>query len=178
MIYALGERKPVIAREGTFIADNATIVGSVNIAKGASVWFGAVLRGDNDWIRVGRGSNVQDGSILHTDAGIELVIAENVTVGHRVMLHGCRIGANSLIGIGSTILNHARIGANTVVGANSLVTEGKEFPDGVLLMGAPAKVQRELSAEEIERLSLSAAAYRKNSQRYSDSLTAIAGEGE
>lgn len=173
MICSLGERQPVISEDGTFIADNATVIGTVEIAEGASVWFGAILRGDNDWIRVGRGSNVQDGSILHTDTGIELVIGENVTVGHRVMLHGCTIGANSLIGIGSVILNNARIGANTVVGANSLVTEGKEFPDGVLLMGSPAKVQRELTEEEIAMLALSASAYRKNGRRYSETLTEI-----
>lgn len=159
MIYSLGERRPEISGDAAFIADNATIIGSVEIAADASVWFGAVLRGDNDWIRVGRGANVQDGSILHTDAGIELVVGENVTVGHRVMLHGCEIGNNALVGIGSIVLNHAKVGANTLVGANSLITEGKVFPDGVLLVGAPATVKRELSDEEIAMLAHSAAAY-------------------
>ena len=175
MIYSLGDRHPVIADKNTFIADSATIIGTVEIAEGASVWFGAVLRGDNDWIRIGRGSNIQDGSILHTDAGIELHVAENVTVGHRVMLHGCNVGENSLIGIGSTILNNARIGANTVVGANSLVTEGKEFPEGVLLMGSPAKIQRELNTDEIGMLKLSAAAYRDNGKRYIGDLVKLSG---
>lgn len=166
MICSLGDRQPVISENGTFIASTATVIGSVDIADEASVWFGAVLRGDNDWIRIGRGSNVQDGAILHTDPGIELVVGEGVTVGHRVVLHGCEIGDRTLIGIGSTILNHARIGSDSVVGANSLVTEGKMFPDGVLLMGAPAKIVRELDSDEIAMLAGSAAVYIENSRRF------------
>jgi len=175
VIYALGDRRPVISKHNTFNAADAAIIGTVEIAESASIWFNAVLRGDNDWIRIGRGSNVQDGSILHTDSGIELLVGEDVTVGHRVMLHGCEIGRNSLIGIGSTILNGARIGASSVVGANSLITEGKEFPDGVLLMGAPARIERELSAEEIARLPGSAAAYRNNARRYAERLKPVSG---
>lgn len=173
MIFSLDERRPEISDDAAFIADSATIIGSVEIAAEASVWFGAVLRGDNDWIRVGRGSNVQDGSILHTDAGIELRVGDNVTVGHRVMLHGCEIGDNALVGIGSIVLNHAKVGANTVVGANSLITEGKVFPDGVLLVGAPATVKRELSDDEIARLRHSAIAYQRNGRRYRDELALI-----
>ncbi|MGB5245855.1 MAG: gamma carbonic anhydrase family protein [Woeseia sp.] len=133
---------------------------------GASVWFAAVLRGDNEWITVGPHSNIQDGSILHTDPGCPLTIGENVTVGHRVMLHGCTIGDGSLIGIGSTVLNKARVGKNCMVGAHSLITEGKEFPDGVLILGSPARIARDLTAGEIALLKTSADVYVKNSLRY------------
>ena len=150
MIYSLEDRVPVLEGNGQFIADNATIVGSVRLKADASIWFGCVLRGDNDWIVVGANSNVQDSSVLHTDPGIPLDIGDFVTVGHKVMLHGCKIGDHSLIGIGSIILNKAKIGSNSIVGANSLVTEGKEFPDGVLIIGSPAKVVRELSDDEIQ----------------------------
>jgi carbonic anhydrase/acetyltransferase-like protein (isoleucine patch superfamily) len=170
LIYTLGDRQPVISENRGFIAPCARIIGSVEIDEDASVWFGAVLRGDNDWIRIGRKANVQDGSILHTDAGIELIVGENVTVGHRVMLHGCEIGDGALIGIGSTILNRARIGRDTLVGAHSLVTEGKTFPDGVLIMGSPAKIVRELEDEERALLRRSAAVYVANSERYGSVL--------
>ena len=170
MIYSLGDRSPVFEGTGHFVADNATLVGSVRLEDRVSVWFNCVLRGDNDWLVIGERSNIQDGSVLHTDPGIELIVGRNVTVGHKVMLHGCEIGDNSLVGIGSTVLNGARIGSNCVVGANSLITENKSFPDGSLIMGSPAKVVRELSAEEIALITRSADIYVKNAARFLSDL--------
>ena len=152
--------------DGHFIADNATVVGSVRLKANVSVWFNAVLRGDNDWIVVGANSNIQDSAVLHVDPGIPLRVGDNVTAGHKVMLHGCTIGDNSLIGIGSIILNHAQIGKNCIVGANSLITEGKEFPDGVLIVGSPAKVIRDLREEEIRHITWSAQHYVENGHIY------------
>jgi carbonic anhydrase/acetyltransferase-like protein (isoleucine patch superfamily) len=166
MIFALGDEEPRLDDAGNFVAANATLIGKVELQAGASVWFSAVLRGDNETITVGRNSNVQDGSILHTDPGCPLTIGDNVTVGHRVMLHGCTIGDGSLIGIGSTVLNKARIGKQCLVGAHSLITEGKEFPDGVLILGSPARVQRELTDSERAQLQKSADTYVSNGQRY------------
>ena len=174
MIYTLGDRSPRLEGSGHFVADNATLIGSVRLKGEASVWFNCVLRGDNDWLVVGERSNIQDGSILHTDDGIELIVGDGVTVGHKVMLHGCTIGDNSLIGIGSTILNGARIGANSIVGANSLVTENKSFPDGSLVMGSPARFVRELSDEEIEHIRWSARVYVDNAKRFREQLLPIA----
>ncbi len=173
MIAALGDRKPRVSRVDTYIADNATLIGDVRIEDQASVWFNAVLRGDNDTISVGERSNVQDAAVLHTDPGLELSIGKGVTIGHQVMLHGCTIGDNALVGIGTTVLNGAVIGKNTVVGAHSLVTEGRSFPDGVLLMGAPARVARDLSPEEIEKIGLSAEVYVRNARRYATQLEAL-----
>ena len=170
MIYTLGDRRPEFEGGGHYVADNATIIGSVRVGNRSSVWFNCVLRGDNDWLVIGERSNIQDGSVLHTDPGIELVIGDGVTVGHKVMLHGCAIGNNSLIGIGSTILNAARIGDNCIVGANSLVTENKEFPDGSLIIGSPAKVVRELNDEEIAGIRRSADIYVENAARFSSDL--------
>lgn len=178
MFYALGDRVPLTAGDDYFVAPSATVLGSVKLGRNSSVWYGAVLRGDSDWIVVGDNSNIQDGSILHTDPGIVLEIGENVTVGHMVMLHGCRIGDNSLIGIGSRILNNARIGRNTLVGANALITEGKEIPDGVLVLGSPAKVVRELSNEEIGGLKRSAEHYVENARRHRETLTALGVPGD
>ena len=170
MIASLGERQPLIEGSGHFIAPNATIMGSVRLRAHSSIWFNAVLRGDNDWIDIGENSNVQDGSILHTDPGIVLTVGNNVTIGHRVMLHGCEIGDGSLIGIGSTVLNRAKIGRQCLVGAHSLVTEGKTFPDGVLIIGSPAKVVRELNDEERGLLQRSADIYVANGRRFSEDL--------
>lgn len=170
MIYRLEDRVPVLEGDGQYIADNATIIGNVRLKEAVSVWFGSVLRGDNDWIIVGAHSNIQDGCVLHTDPGIPLQIGDSVTVGHKVMLHGCTIGDNSLIGIGSTILNSAKIGSNSIVGANSLVTEGKEFPDGVLLVGSPARVIRDLNDDEIQFNSASAKHYVENGRRFLNHL--------
>jgi len=149
-----------------WVAGNATVLGKVTLAENASVWYGAVLRGDNDRITVGANSNVQDGSVLHTDNGVPLTIGANVTVGHQVTLHGCTIGDGSLIGIQSIVLNGAKIGRNCLVGAGSLVTEGKEFPDGVMIVGRPAKVVRELTPEQIAGLQRSATHYVQQAQRH------------
>ncbi len=164
-IYQLDDNAPQV-HTTAWVAESAVVVGKVTLAQNASVWYGAVLRGDNDHITVGANSNVQDGSVLHTDHGVPLTIGENVTVGHQVTLHGCTIGDGSLIGIQSIVLNGARIGRNCLVGAGSLVTEGKEFPDGVLIVGRPAKVVRELTPEQIANLQRSASHYVQQQQRH------------
>ena len=166
MKFALEEDRVELIGEEHFIAPSAVLIGSVVLADRSSIWFNAVLRGDNDVIRVGAGSNVQDGSVLHTDPGIPLVIGCGVTVGHMVMLHGCTIGDNSLIGIKSVVLNHASIGRNCLIGANTLITEGKQIPDNSLVMGSPGRVVRELSGEEIEGLRAAAAGYVDKLRRY------------
>ena len=176
MIATLGERKPVFEGDGHFVAGNATIIGNVRLGDQASVWFNSVLRGDNDWIEVGARSNIQDGCVLHTDPGLPLVIGNGVTIGHMAMLHGCRIGDNTLVGIGATVLNGSSIGSNCIVGAHTLVTENKTFPDGTLILGSPAQVVRELSDEEIGRIGESAAAYVVNARRYNDEFLIAAGE--
>lgn len=170
MIYTLGDRAPEFEGAGHFVADSASIIGSVRLKDKASIWFNCVLRGDNDWLVVGERSNIQDGSVLHTDPGIQLVIGDDVTVGHKVMLHGCEIGNNSLIGIGSTVLNGAKIGKNSLVGAHALITENKVFPDGSLILGAPASVVRELTDEEIALIRRSADVYVDNAARFNRSL--------
>src|SRR5580704_7935169 len=158
--YRLGDRVPTLPAAGEYwIAPNAVVLGNVILKKNASVWFGAVLRGDNDPITIGENSNVQDNSVLHTDVGSPLTIGDNVTVGHMVMLHGCQIGDGTLVGIGSIILNGAKIGKNCLVGAGALITEGKEFPDGVMILGAPAKAVRELSPEHAARMGAGALNY-------------------
>ncbi len=172
MIHALGDRRPEFEGGGHFVADNATLIGSVRLRDRASVWFNCVLRGDNDWITIGERSNVQDGSVLHTDPGLELVIGDGVTVGHKAMLHGCTIGDDSLIGIGSTVLNGARIGRHSIVGAHALVTENRQFPDGVMLLGAPARIARELTDDEIARIRASADIYVRNAARFLSDLVA------
>ena len=166
MIVTLGDGSPEFVGDGHFVAGNATIIGRVRLREAASVWFGCVLRGDVEWIDVGEGSNVQDGCVLHTDPGFPLTIGAGVTVGHRVMLHGCTVRDNALIGIGSTILNGAIIGRDSIVGANSLVTEKKAFPDGSLILGSPARVVRPLSGDEIAANRASAAHYVANAARY------------
>jgi carbonic anhydrase/acetyltransferase-like protein (isoleucine patch superfamily) len=172
-VYNLGAVGPTLPAEDEYwIAPNAVVIGNVILKKNASIWFGATLRGDNDPIIVGENSNVQDGSVLHTDAGSPLTIGANVTIGHMVMLHGCTIGDNSLIGIGSIVLNGARIGKNCLVGANCLITEGKTIPDNSLVMGAPAKVVREISPEQAMMLAGGAAHYVANWKRYRDGLKA------
>jgi carbonic anhydrase/acetyltransferase-like protein (isoleucine patch superfamily) len=171
-IYSLGQHTPQIDPQ-SWIAPNATIIGQVHLARNASVWWNCTLRGDTDRLIIGADSNIQDGSVLHTDPGLELVIGQRVTVGHMVMLHGCMIGDGSLIGIGSIVLNRARIGKNTLVGANTLIPEDKAFPDGVLILGSPGKVVRELTSEEIARLPGSAERYVQNWQRYQRELVAL-----
>lgn len=164
-IFSFDQQAPRVA-DTAWVADSATVIGHVELADNASVWYGAVLRGDNDWLRIGRNSNVQDGTVLHTDHGLELVVEDNVTIGHQCMLHGCHIGGGTLIGIQAVILNRARIGRNCIVGAKSLVTEGKEFPDGSMIMGSPAKVVRPLTPEEMARVAASSAHYVQLSQRH------------
>ena len=170
MLYSLGDRTPDIASDGTWIADSAEVIGAVRLKAHASVWFNAVLRGDNEWIEIGERSNVQDGSVLHTDPGCPLTVGQNVTVGHKVMLHGCTIGNNTLIGIGSTILNGAEIPENCVVGAHALVTENKTFEPGSLIIGAPAKAVRTLDEEQIQMIARSAEIYVANAARFKADL--------
>ena len=170
--YAIDDKQPTLG-QNVWIAPNATLIGDIQLADNVSIWWNAVLRGDNEPIRIGRNTNIQDGSVLHNDAGIPLTIGENVTVGHMVMLHGCTVGDNSLIGIGSILLNRAVIGRNSIVGANTLIPEGKTYPDGVLIVGSPGKVVRELSPEEIARLEKSADGYVQNGRRYAAALRRI-----
>lgn len=173
-IYQLGDSKPQLPPEGEYwIAPDATVLGNVILHPGASVWFNAALRGDNDPIVVGRDSNIQDGSILHTDVGSPLTIGEGVTVGHKAMLHGCTIGDNSLVGIGAVVLNGARVGRNCLIGANALITEGKVIPDNSLVMGQPGKVVRELDEGQIEALRMSARHYVENWRRYAQGLSPL-----
>jgi carbonic anhydrase/acetyltransferase-like protein (isoleucine patch superfamily) len=153
-----------------WIADNAQVIGEVEMAAHSSVWFSSVLRGDSGKITIGEGSNIQDGSVLHVDIGLPLTIGKHVTIGHMVQLHGCTIGDETLIGIGAIVLNGAKIGKNCLVGAGSLVTEGKEFPDGSMILGSPAKVVRELTPEQMEGVRKSAKGYMANAQRYKSGL--------
>ena len=169
MMYQFNSEK-VTADGEHFIAPTATVLGKVHLKKNASVWFGAVLRGDNDFITVGENSNVQDLSVLHTDPGYPLTIGDNCTIGHKVMLHGCAIGNNTLIGINAVILNGAKIGSNCLIGAGALITEGKVIPDGSLVMGAPGKIIRELTPEQIDGLTKSAQTYVQNSKRFKTGL--------
>jgi carbonic anhydrase/acetyltransferase-like protein (isoleucine patch superfamily) len=164
-IYSLDDRRPVLGHEA-WVAPNATVIGDVQLGDKASIWWNAVLRGDNDTITIGANSNIQDGSVLHVDAGVPLTIGANVTVGHLVMLHGCTIGDESLIGIKSVILNKAVIGRHCIIGANSLIAEGKVIPERSLVMGSPGKVVRQLSDEEVARLLLAAQGYVENARRY------------
>ena len=171
-IYALGDASPRIDRSA-WVAESAQVIGDVELAQDVSIWFGAVLRGDNEPLRIGRGTNIQDGSVLHSDRGKPLAIGANVTVGHMVMLHGCSIGDGTLIGIGAVVLNGARIGNNCLVGAGALVTEGKEFADGSMIIGSPAKAVRDLTPEQIEGLRQGALAYVDNARRFRDTLKRI-----
>jgi len=172
-VYQLDTLTPRIA-DTAWVADSAQVIGNVELADDASVWFGVIMRGDNEPMRVGRGSNIQDGSMVHSDPGFPVTLGENVTICHHVMLHGCTIGDGSLIGIKSVVMNGAKIGRNCLVGAGSLVTEGKEFPDGSMIMGAPAKVVRELTPEQIAGLQRAAAHYVANAQRFRAGLKKIA----
>ena len=172
-LYELDGIAPKMAATA-WVADSAQVMGNVEMADGANVWFGAVIRGDTETIRIGRRSNIQDGSVLHADVGKPLTVGDDVTVGHMVMLHGCTIGDGSLIGIGAVVLNGAKIGKGCLVGAGSLVTEGKEFPDGVMIMGSPAKVVRPLEPQQLEGLRGSAAHYVENAARFKAGLKKIA----
>jgi carbonic anhydrase/acetyltransferase-like protein (isoleucine patch superfamily) len=171
-IYQLGEDAPRIA-DTAWVADSAEVIGRVSLAEESSIWYGCVLRGDNEWLEIGARSNIQEHAVLHSDMGWPLTIGHGVTIGHQVMLHGCTIGDGSLIGIQSVILNGARIGRNCLVGAGTLVPEGKQFPDGVLIVGTPAKVVRELTPEQIARLNGAADHYVDNARRHRDGLKRI-----
>ena len=174
MIYSLDGIAPSFPDDGDYwVAPDANLIGKVVLESGASVWFGATLRGDNEEIRVGHGSNIQENSVLHTDMGYPLTIGANCTIGHRAMLHGCTIGEGSLIGMGATVLNGAKIGRGCLIGAGALITEGKDIPDHALVMGAPGKVVRELDAEARARLLLSAKGYQMNMRRFRTGLSAV-----
>jgi carbonic anhydrase/acetyltransferase-like protein (isoleucine patch superfamily) len=171
-IYQLGDHTPEIAAS-SFVADTATVIGKVSLHDNTSVWFGATLRGDNERITIGENSNVQEGTVMHTDMGYPLTVGRNVTIGHQAMLHGCTIGDGSLVGIQAVILNGAKIGNGCLVGAGALVTEGKEFPDHSLIIGAPAKAVRQLTAEEVAALQGSADNYVKRGQLFKTQLNKI-----
>jgi carbonic anhydrase/acetyltransferase-like protein (isoleucine patch superfamily) len=173
-LYQLGDDIPRIAPDA-WVADSAQVIGRVSLEAGASVWYGAVLRGDNEWITIGARSNVQDACVFHTDRGYPLTLGCDVTVGHQAMLHGCSVGDGTLIGIQAVVLNGARIGRGCLVAAGAVVTEGKEFPDGSLIVGAPAQVLRPLSPEQAERLRSGAAHYVDQAQRHRLTLRKIAG---
>ena len=172
MLYSLSEDKVEVVGDDCFIADSADVIGRVRLAKNVSVWFNAVIRGDNELIDIGENTNIQDCAVLHTDPGCPLTIGENVTVGHKAMLHGCTVGDNSLIGINAVILNGANIGRNCLIGANSLITENKDIPDGSLVMGSPGKVIKTLTPEQQSELIRSAEVYVEKSKRFKNELRA------
>ncbi|UPQ81875.1 gamma carbonic anhydrase family protein [Pseudomonas knackmussii] len=169
MKYRLGDSR-VEAHPQSWVAPNATLVGKIRLDAGANVWFGAILRGDNELIHIGENSNVQDGSVMHTDMGYPLTLGTGVTVGHNAMLHGCSVGDFSLVGINAVVLNGAKIGKYCIIGANTLIAEGKEIPDGSLVVGSPGKVVRELTEQQKKMLEASAAHYVHNAQRYARDL--------
>ncbi|EEE36804.1 bacterial transferase family protein [Rhodobacteraceae bacterium KLH11] len=171
-IYALGEHTPQIHQD-SWVAPDANLIGKVVLEQGASVWFGCTIRADNEEIRVGTGSNVQEDCVLHVDPGYPLTIGTNCSMGHKVMLHGCTIGDNSLIGMGAIVLNGAKIGRNCLIGAGALITEGKEIPDNSLVMGAPGKVVRQLDEAAVQKLTLTALHYQQTMRKYRDTLTPV-----
>lgn len=173
-IYSLDDVSPIVPEPGRFwIAPDAHVIGKVRLGLDVGIWFGAVIRGDNELIDIGEGTNIQEGALLHTDEGAPLTLGAGCTVGHKAILHGCTIGENSLIGMGATVLNHARIGANCLVGANALVTEGKEFPDNSLIVGAPAKAIRVLDEAAVQRLRWSSLHYVENWKRFEKGMRRI-----
>jgi carbonic anhydrase/acetyltransferase-like protein (isoleucine patch superfamily) len=171
-LYALADLTPTVDADA-WVAPDANVIGRVVLEAGSSVWFGCTLRGDNELIKVGKGSNVQENCVFHTDPGCPLTIGENCTIGHKVMLHGCTIGDNSLVGMGATILNGAKIGKNCLIGAGSLITENKVIPDGSLVMGVPGKVVRDLDAAAIVGLTASALHYQENARRFRNDLKPV-----
>ncbi|MDV2080059.1 gamma carbonic anhydrase family protein [Marinobacter xestospongiae] len=173
MLYELADRRPEFRGEGQFVAENATVIGSVVLEERSSVWFNVVIRGDNDLITIGPESNVQDGSVIHADAGIKVTLGRGVTVGHKAMLHGCEIGDYSLIGINAVVLNGARIGKHCLIGANTLIPEGMVVPDGSMVIGSPGRIKKELNDNQKKMLELSAAHYVQNGERYRSSLKVI-----
>ena len=171
-VYALGKHVPQI-HDDAWVAPDANLIGQVVLDAGASVWFGATIRADHEIIHIGEGSNIQENTVMHIDAGFPLTIGRNCTIGHKVMLHGCTIGDNSLIGMGATVLNGAKIGKNCLIGACALITEGKEIPDGSLVMGAPGRIVRELDKASIQGLEASALHYQENMRRFRDTMRKI-----
>ena len=172
-IYELDGIAPVVS-ESTWVADSAEVIGNVHFGENTSVWFGVIIRADNEPMMIGAGTNIQESAVLHSDAGKPLTLGENVTIGHKAMLHGCTVGDGSLIGIGAVILNGAKIGKNCLVGAGALVTEGKEFPDGMLIVGSPALAKRKMSPEAIASVQGAARHYIENAKRFRDGLKKIA----
>ncbi|MBB5049876.1 carbonic anhydrase/acetyltransferase-like protein (isoleucine patch superfamily) [Rhodopseudomonas rhenobacensis] len=173
-IYQLDGQSPELPADGShFIADSASVIGKVRLHSSVSVWFGAVLRGDNEWIEIGEGSNVQDNATCHTDPGFPLTVGRNCTIGHNVILHGCTVEDGVLIGMGAIVMNGVRIGPGCVVGAGAVVTEGKVFPERSLIIGSPAKVIRTLEPEQVAALTVGAAFYVRNGQRYAKGLSRI-----
>lgn len=171
-IYQLGEMRPDI-HETAWIADDANVIGNVELKEDSSIWFCATIRGDNEIVVVGKGANIQENTVLHTDIGFPLTIGENCTIGHKVMLHGCEIGNNTLIGMGAVILNGAKIGDNCLIGAGALITENKVIPDRSLVMGTPGKIVRQLDDTAIERLTQSALHYQENAERFRNKLVKV-----
>lgn len=171
-LYALGDDAPQIAQD-TWVAPDANLIGKVVLESAASVWFGSTIRADHEEIRIGEGSNVQENCVMHIDAGYPLTIGKGCTIGHKVMLHGCTIGDNTLIGMGATVLNGATIGKNCLIGAGALITEGKDIPDGSLVMGVPGKVVRQLDDAAIQGLRASALHYQDNMRRFRDEMTEV-----
>lgn len=169
MIYTLGERRPDIA-PGCYVAPSADLIGSVRLAPGASIWFNVVIRGDTDWIEIGQDSNVQDGTVIHTDPGVPVRIGANVTIGHRAFLHGCTVGDGSMIANGAMVLDGASIGSRCLIAAGALVPPGKQIPDGAVVMGAPGKVVREVTERDLALLQRAAAAYRARLEAYRTTL--------
>jgi carbonic anhydrase/acetyltransferase-like protein (isoleucine patch superfamily) len=172
-LYAIGERRVQLVGDHHFVAHDATLVGDITLHNEVSIWFQVVIRAENDRITIGEGCNVQDGSVLHVDPGYPMTLAKNVSIGHKVMLHGCTIGEGSLIGINSVVMNGARIGKGSLVGANTLIPEGKEIPEGVLVLGSPGKVVRELKPEERDGLLKTARGYVERSRFYKANLKQI-----
>jgi carbonic anhydrase/acetyltransferase-like protein (isoleucine patch superfamily) len=173
-VYKLDDIAPQLPPDNDYwVAPDAVLIGRVRLLKNASVWFGAVLRGDNDWIVVGENSNVQDNSVIHTDPGQPVTIGSNVTIGHKVILHSTTVGDGSLIGMGSTLLNRSIIGRNCIVGANTLIAEGKEFPDNSLIVGSPGRVVRQLNEQQVAMLKISAEVYVQNYKRFRDNLKKV-----
>ncbi len=171
-VYEVDSKTPKID-ETVYIADGATVIGDVTLSKDASVWTGAVLRGDNDWVKIGAGTNMQEGAVLHADPGYPLLVGANVTIGHQAMLHGCTVGDGALIGIQAVVLNGAIIGKNCLVGAGALVTEGKIFPDNTLIIGSPARVLKQISAEQLKIMQRDTADYVDRARRYKKTLLRI-----
>lgn len=173
-LYALNDWRPELPAEGQYwLAPNATLIGRVRLAAGASVWFGSVIRGDNDWISIGERTNIQDLCTLHTDPGIPLTVGSNVSVGHGAIIHGATVGDNTIVGMGATLLNRCKIGKNSIVGANALVPEGKEFPDNSLIVGVPGKAIRTLSEADLPMLLMNAEIYFQRWQRYREEMLLV-----